>query len=60
VPGVILIVSIGTGLEKVIEQNSEAPSVSEIILSPEIYIPLLAFFVLISITIIFRKIFYKN
>ena len=60
VPGVFLIVSIGTGLEKVIEQNSEAPSVSEIILSPEIYIPLLAFFVLISITIIFRKIFYKN
>ena len=60
VPGVFLIVSIGAGLEKIIDQNSEVPSILEIVLSPKIYIPLLAFFVLILTTIIFRKFFYKN
>ena len=60
VPGVFLIVSLGSGLEKIIDQNSEAPSVLDIIFSQEIYIPLLAFFVLILTTIIFRKFFYKS
>ena len=60
VPGVFLLVSIGSGLEKVIDQNSEAPSIIDIIFSPGIYIPLLAFFALISITIILRKFFYNN
>ena len=60
VPGVFLIVSIGNGLEKIIDENSEVPSITDIIFSPDIYIPLLAFLVLISTAIIFRKIFYKN
>ncbi len=59
-PGSFLIVSIGSGLEKIIDQNVKAPSVKDIIFSPEIYIPLISFVVLIFITIMFRKIFYKN
>ena len=53
-------VSVGSGLEKVIDQNSEIPLITDIIFSPEIYIPLVAFLVLISTAIIFRKIFYKK
>ena len=60
VPQVFLVVSIGSGLEKIIDQNSELPKISEIILSPEIYVPILAFFTLVLITIFFRKSFYKN
>tara|TARA_B100000963_G_C22474384_1_gene601689 strand:+ start:215 stop:937 length:723 start_codon:yes stop_codon:yes gene_type:complete len=60
IPQIFLAVSIGSGLEKIIEQNSEVPKISEIIFSEEIYIPILAFFCLIIITIFLRRIFYKN
>ncbi len=56
IPQVFLVVSIGSGLEKIIDKNSEIPSISEIIFSSNIYIPLLAFFTLIFITIFFKKI----
>jgi uncharacterized membrane protein YdjX (TVP38/TMEM64 family) len=59
-PQLFLIVSIGSGLEKVIDQNLEAPRIIDLIYSPDIYIPILAFVVLIIITIIARKIFYKK
>ena len=60
IPGIFLVVSIGSGLEKIIDMNSEVPGILDIILSPDIYIPLIAFFVLILSTIFLRKIFYKN
>jgi len=59
-PPSFLLVSIGSGLEKIIEQNLEAPSMVDLIYSPDIYIPVLAFAGLVLITIIARKIFYKN
>jgi uncharacterized membrane protein YdjX (TVP38/TMEM64 family) len=60
VPQTFLAVSIGSGFEKIIDQNSEVPGITEIIFSPDIYIPLVAFFSLILVTIFLRKIFYKN
>tara|TARA_B100000989_G_scaffold55174_1_gene37130 strand:- start:190 stop:912 length:723 start_codon:yes stop_codon:yes gene_type:complete len=60
VPGTFLITSIGSGLEKIIDDNSEVPSITEIIFSADIYIPLIAFLSLILITIFLRKIFYNN
>ena len=60
IPTVFLMVSIGNGLEKVIDQNSEIPLITDIIFSPDIYIPLLAFFSLVFISIVLRKLFYKN
>ncbi len=60
VPQIFLAVSIGSGLEKVIDQNSELPKITEVIFSPEIYIPILAFFSLVLTTIFLRKSFYKN
>ena len=59
-PQVFLVVSIGSGLEKIIQQNLEAPKIRDLIYSPDIYIPMLAFAGLIILTIIARKIFYKN
>ena len=60
VPSLFIIISIGSGLEKIIDENLEAPSLIDLITSPSIYIPLIAFFALLGITIFFRKIFYKN
>ena len=59
-PQLFLVVSIGSGLEKVIEQNLEAPRIVDLIYSPDIYIPMLAFLALIVVTIIAKKIFYKK
>jgi len=60
IPQIFLAVSIGSGLEKVIELNSEVPRITDIIFLPEIYIPILGFFVLVLITILLRKLFYKD
>ena len=60
IPQIFLAVSIGSGLEKIIDQNSELPRIKDIIFSQDIYIPILAFFLLILVTIFLRKIFYKN
>ena len=59
IPQIFLAVSLGSGLEKVIEQNSQVPKITDIIFSSEIYIPILAFFSLVLITIFLRKSFYK-
>ena len=57
IPQVFLVVSIGSGLEKVIDQNSNIPSITDIILTPNIYIPILAFFSLILINNLSKKSF---
>ena len=60
IPQIFLTVSIGDGLEKIIEENTDIPKFTEIIFSNEIYIPILAFFCLVLITIFLRKLFYRN
>ena len=60
IPQIFLAVSIGSGLEKVIDQNSELPNLKELIFSKEIYIPMLAFIGLVLICVFLRKLFYKN
>ena len=60
IPQIFLAVSIGTGLEKVIDRNTEVPSITDLIFLPDIYIPVLAFFGLVLITIFLRKLFYKK
>jgi len=60
IPQIFLSVSIGSGLEKVIEKNSEIPGIADIIFSSDIYIPILAFLGLVIITVFLRKLFYKN
>ena len=60
IPQIFLSVSIGDGLESIIEENAEVPKFTDIIFSSEIYIPIFAFFCLVLITIFLRKLFYKN
>ena len=60
IPSLFIMISIGSGLEEIIDQNLNAPSMIDLITSPSIYIPLVAFFGLLIVTIFFRKVFYKN
>ena len=60
IPQLFLMISIGSGLEKIINQNLEAPSILDLITSPEIYTPMIAFGVLLVITIFIRNLFYKK
>ncbi|MDC0240375.1 VTT domain-containing protein [Candidatus Pelagibacter sp.] len=60
IPGVFVMVSIGNGLEKVIDQNLEVPGITDIIFSPNIYLPIIAFFGLILLSFFLRKLLNKN
>ena len=60
IPSLFLVISIGSGLEDIIDKNLEAPKMIDLITSPSIYVPMIAFFALLIITIFFRKLFYKN
>jgi len=59
-PQLFLLVSIGSGLEKIIDENTEAPSLVDLITSSDIYIPIIAFIGLLIITILIRNLFYKT
>jgi len=60
IPQIFILTSISSGLEKVIDQNLKAPKVTDVIVNPDIYIPLITFLILILMTIFFRKFFYKK
>ena len=59
-PSLFIIASLGHGLEKTVQQNDQSISFIELILLPEIYTPILCFFLLMIISILARKMFYKN
>tara|TARA_Y100001960_G_C14410319_1_gene697852 strand:- start:48 stop:770 length:723 start_codon:yes stop_codon:yes gene_type:complete len=60
IPQIFLVVSIGSGLETIINKNLEPPGIMDIISSPNIYLPLGIFFFLVIITIFLRKLFYNK
>ena len=60
IPQIFLAVSIGSGLEKVIEQNSVAPGILDLLSTKDIYIPLIIFVFLLFFSFLVRKIFYKS
>jgi len=57
-PQLFILTSIASGLEKIIDQNLEAPRVMDMITTPNIYIPLIVFLGFVVITIFVRKLFY--
>ena len=59
IPQLFIIVSIGSGLEKIINANITPPSFFEIILSKDIYLPLIAFLLLVLISVLLKKKLYK-
>ena len=58
-PSMFVIVALGSGIEKVIDQNVEL-SVSTVLFSPEIYIPIIAFFIILFIAFVIRKFYFKQ
>ena len=58
-PSMFVTVSLGSGIEKVIDQNAEL-SISTVLFSPEIYIPIIAFFIILIIAFIIKKFYFKQ
>ena len=52
--------SLGAGLSKMLEENSEVPSVLELIFSPDIYLPILGIIILVIIGFLLKKNFYTK
>ena len=48
----------GAGLSKILEENSEVPSMLELIFSPDIYLPILGIIILVIIGFLLKKNFY--
>ena len=60
IPQVFLVVSIGSGLENIINKNLEPPRIIDIISSQDVYLPLSIFVALVIITIFLRRVFYNK
>ena len=58
-PQLFLVCSMGEGLEKMIDKNSEPPSIFDLISSSDIYVPIILFLGLLILTLMIRKIFYR-
>ena len=52
--------SLGAGLNKIMEENSDVPSVLELIFSPDIYLPILGIVILVIIGFLLKKKFYTK
>ena len=52
-PSMFVTVALGSGIEKVIDQNSEI-SISSVLFSPDIYFPLVGFFIILIIAFIIK------
>ena len=60
IPQGFIVVSLGSGISKIIKNNDSIPTIKELLLSSEIYLPIIGFIFLIFLTIILKKFFYKN
>ena len=59
-PQGFIVVSLGSGISKIIKNNDSIPTIKELLLSSEIYLPIIGFIFLIFLTIILKKIYYKS
>ena len=60
IPQGFIITSLGSGISEIIKNNDTVPSLLDLFLSNEIYLPILGFIFLVFLTIILKKFFYKN
>ena len=58
-PQLFVGVSLGAGLNKILEKNIEPPTFFELILTPDIYLPIIGIIFLVLIAIYLRKFFLK-
>ena len=52
--------SLGAGLNKILEENSEPPSLIQLLLRPDIYLPIIGIITLVLIGFLLRKKFYSK
>ena len=57
-PSMFVTVALGSGIEKVIDQNTEL-DVLTVLLSSEIYIPIIGFFIILLIALLIKKLYFK-
>ena len=58
-PQVFVLVSLGSGLDKLIGENETAPEIKDILFSPNIYIPIISITLILLIAFFMRKKFIK-
>ena len=59
IPSMFVTVAIGSGIETIIDQNEKLSAVN-VLFSPDIYIPIVCFFILLIIGFIFKKLYFKE
>ena len=57
-PSMFVTIALGSGIERVIDQNVQL-SISTVLFSPEIYIPIFAFFMILIIAFFIKRIYFK-
>ena len=57
-PSMFVTVALGSGIEKVIDQNTEL-GISTVLFSPDIYIPLTLFFLILMAAFVIKKFYFK-
>jgi uncharacterized membrane protein YdjX (TVP38/TMEM64 family) len=60
IPQCFVLASFGSGIEQIIKNNSSVPSIKTLVLSSEIYLPIILFIILIILTLIIKKFFYDK
>ena len=58
-PSMFVTVAIGSGIEKVIDENTEI-SILKVVSSPDIYLPIVGFFVILVSAFFLKKFFFKT
>jgi len=59
-PQLFVGVSLGAGIDKIIQENEKLPSIWKMLKTPDIYLPLLCMFLIFLLAIYFRKKFFKQ
>jgi len=59
IPSVFVTAALGSGIEKIIDQNDEL-SILPVIQSPEIYLPIIGFFIILIFAFIVKKFYFKT
>ena len=59
-PQIFVWATLGNGIEKIIYKNIQVPSFKDLILSPEIYLPIIGFIVILILSLLIKKIFFKD
>ena len=58
-PSMFVTISLGSGIENVIDQNTSL-NIFTVLFSPEIYIPLIGFFIILIVALIIKKYYFKE